>query len=110
NVDLKVLIHTRGSWNRGAEAARLLGNCGFQSRARGHRFALGTGPGAEALIPRARGEVRIAVARRGKADEAFDADLAMQRVPMHDRRRTRVAFQFPALAGEVVGVEHEVAG
>src|ERR1700683_1353437 len=51
NVDPEILIHARGSWNRGAEPARLLDHGGFERRTRGYWFALGAGAGAQTLVP-----------------------------------------------------------
>src|ERR1700683_4397209 len=51
NVDPEILTHARGSWNRGAEPARLLDHGGFERRTRGYWFALGAGAGAQTLVP-----------------------------------------------------------
>src|SRR5689334_1479650 len=63
HVDFQVLINTGGSGDRRTEALRGGGHGALERGARGHRLTLCARPGADALVPGARGEIGIALGR-----------------------------------------------
>ena len=98
---------------RARNVAWILGGHGLhrllQSLAALQRPRLLRGPGAVAAAARAGGEigVRLRIADRG--DEAANAHLAPQALPMEVERRRLRRQQFLALGALEVGVEHEAA-
>ena len=97
-------------------ARRLQQELGAITCCGGHQFgasfdhlALRAGPGADAMIQRARLEVGIALGIRHFGDTAFDTHHALKLDPVKLQGSKRVAGQLAALAALVVGEPGDAA-
>src|SRR5690606_1533190 len=73
------------------------------------RLALRRHPGSDARTQGAAAIVFVRLFRAGLLDTAFDAHLALERLPEEEQRGARVTGEFQTFTGLVVGEEDEAA-
>src|SRR5580700_495775 len=73
----------------------------------GERPRLVRGPGADLAVARPRGEIGVGLVIGDERDDAFDADLPLQRFPVKAQRCMRVRGQLLGLAALEIGVKYE---
>src|SRR5690606_8290542 len=91
------------------EFRRKLGDAPLQLEARGERPRLARRPGSDPAAAGPAGEIGIRLRSGDLLHRSLDTDLALERFPVEQQRRTRIDREIASLATLAVSVEDEAA-